>query len=103
MGVATALRAGGPGALFWMWVSALLGMATKYAEGLLAVRFRTVDENGQIAGGPMYYIERGMGSRWIWPVSYTHLDVYKRQRQGRNYYSLRGFPGSAGTLVSGVV
>ena len=66
VGVATALRAGGPGALFWMWVSALLGMATKYAEGLLAVRFRTVDENGQIAGGPMYYIERGMGSRWIW-------------------------------------
>lgn len=66
VGVATALRAGGPGALFWMWVSALLGMATKYAEGLLAVRFRTTDENGQIAGGPMYYIERGMGRNWVW-------------------------------------
>lgn len=66
MGVATALRAGGPGALFWMWVSALVGMATKYAEGLLAVKFRTVDEEGQVAGGPMYYIERGLGKRWIW-------------------------------------
>ena len=66
VGVATALRAGGPGALFWMWVSALLGMATKYAEGLLAVRFRTTDENGQIAGGPMYYIERGLGRNWVW-------------------------------------
>ena len=48
VGVATALRAGGPGALFWMWVSAFLGMATKYAEGLLAVKYRSVDENGQI-------------------------------------------------------
>src|SRR5699024_1550302 len=66
VGVATALRAGGPGALFWMWVSALVGMATKYAEGLLAVKFRTVDENGQVAGGPMYYIERGLGKRWVW-------------------------------------
>ena len=51
VGVATALRAGGPGALFWMWVSAFLGMATKYAEGLLAVKYRSVDENGQICGG----------------------------------------------------
>ena len=52
VGVATALRAGGPGALFWMWVSAFLGMATKYAEGVLAVKYRSVDENGQICGGP---------------------------------------------------
>ena len=64
VGVATALRIGGPGALFWMWVSALLGMATKYAESLLAVRFRTVDENGNCSGGPMYYIERGLGRKW---------------------------------------
>ncbi|MGI6061762.1 MAG: alanine/glycine:cation symporter family protein [Blautia sp.] len=66
VGVATALRVGGPGALFWMWVSAFVGMATKYAEGLLAVKYRTVDENGQIAGGPMYYIQNGMGKKWIW-------------------------------------
>lgn len=66
VGVATALRAGGPGALFWMWVSAFVGMATKYAEGLLAVKYRTVDENGQIAGGPMYYIQNGLGKNWIW-------------------------------------
>jgi len=65
VGVATALRIGGPGALFWMWVSALLGMATKYAESLLAVKYRTIDENGQYAGGPMYYIEKGMGKKWI--------------------------------------
>ena len=65
VGVATALRIGGPGALFWMWVSALLGMATKYAECLLAVKYRTRDENGNYAGGPMYYIEKGMGKKWI--------------------------------------
>lgn len=64
VGVATALRIGGPGALFWMWVSALLGMATKYAESLLAVKYRTRDENGNYAGGPMYYIENGMGKKW---------------------------------------
>ena len=57
VGVATALRIGGPGALFWMWVSAILGMTTKYAEGLLAIKYRTTDENGEIAGGPMYYIQ----------------------------------------------
>lgn len=65
VGVATALRIGGPGALFWMWVSALLGMATKYAECLLAVKYRTRDENGNFSGGPMYYIEKGMGKKWI--------------------------------------
>ena len=66
VGVATALRTGGPGALFWMWVSAFVGMTTKYAEGVLAVKYRTVDENGQIAGGPMYYIQNGLGKNWIW-------------------------------------
>ncbi len=62
-GVATAVVAGGPGAVFWMWVTALLGMATKYAEGLLAVRYRVRDENGNMSGGPMYYIERGLGMK----------------------------------------
>lgn len=66
VGVATALRAGGPGALFWMWVSAFVGMATKYAEGVLAVKYRSTDEKGQICGGPMYYIQNGMGDRWKW-------------------------------------
>ncbi len=60
VGVATAISAGGPGALFWMWISAFFGMATKYAEGVLAIKYRTKDENGQIAGGPMYYIEKGL-------------------------------------------
>ena len=65
VGVATALSDGGPGALFWMWVSAFLGMATKYAESLLAVKYRTIDEKGQYSGGPMYYIEKGLGKKWI--------------------------------------
>ena len=66
VGVATAVCSGGPGALFWMLVAAFFGMATKYAEGLLAVKYRTIDENGHSLGGPFYYIERGMGKRWKW-------------------------------------
>lgn len=64
VGVATAIKLGGPGALFWMWVAAFFGMATKYAEGCLAVKFRDVDEYGNMAGGPMYYIEMGLGKKW---------------------------------------
>lgn len=66
VGVATALRIGGPGAMFWMWVSAVLGMVTKYSESLLAVKYRTTDENNQMAGGPMFYIQNGMGKKYIW-------------------------------------
>ena len=66
VGVATAIGTGGPGALFWMLVAAFFGMATKYAEGLLAVKFRTVGEDGHTLGGPFYYIERGMGPKWKW-------------------------------------
>lgn len=66
VGVATAIVAGGPGALFWMWVAAFFGMATKYAEGLLAIKFRKVAENGHVLGGPFYYIEMGMGLRFRW-------------------------------------
>ena len=65
VGVATAVQAGGPGAIFWMWLVALLGMATKYAECLLAVKYRVRDKNGFMAGGPMYYIERGLGIKWL--------------------------------------
>ena len=64
VGVATAIQTGGPGALFWMWIAAFFGMATKYAEGLLAIRYRTKDDNGHISGGPMYYILHGMGEKW---------------------------------------
>ncbi len=66
VGVATAVCTGGPGALFWMVVTAFFGMATKYSEGLLAVKFRTVDPDGHSLGGPFYYIERGMGKNWKW-------------------------------------
>lgn len=64
VGVATAIAAGGPGALFWMWLAAFFGMATKYAEGVLAIKYRSMDENGQVSGGPMYYIEKGLGKKF---------------------------------------
>ncbi|MBO3443979.1 sodium:alanine symporter family protein [Clostridium sp. CCUG 7971] len=64
VGVATAIKAGGPGALFWMWLAAFFGMATKYAEGLLAIKYRVKDSNGNISGGPMYYIVNGMGEKY---------------------------------------
>jgi len=66
VGVATAIVSGGPGALFWMWIAAFLGMATKYAEGFLAVKYRQIDENNHVLGGPFYYIEKGMGVKWRW-------------------------------------
>ena len=66
VGVATAVCTGGPGALFWMVVAAFFGMATKYSEGLLAVKYRTVDPDGHTLGGPFYYIEKGMGTQWRW-------------------------------------
>lgn len=65
-GVATAIFLGGPGAIFWMWITALLGMATKYAEAVLAVKYREVDELGRHVGGPMYYIRNGLGEKWRW-------------------------------------
>ena len=65
VGVATAVMVGGLGAIFWMWVTALLSMATKYAESLLAVKYRSVDSRGEMAGGPMQYIEKGLGWKWM--------------------------------------
>ena len=66
VGVATALVAGGTGALFWMWIAALVGTATKYSECLLAVKYRVIQKDGHILGGPFYYIEHGMGKKWKW-------------------------------------
>src|SRR5690606_13088671 len=65
-GVATAIAVGGPGALFWMWCTALVGMATKYCEVVLAVHFREKDDRGEHAGGPMYAIKNGLGRKWLW-------------------------------------
>ncbi|OEE65948.1 sodium:alanine symporter [Enterovibrio norvegicus FF-33] len=65
VGVATAIKLGGPGALFWMWMAALFGMATKYAECLLAVKYREQDANGNMLGGPMLYLEKGAGQKWL--------------------------------------
>jgi AGCS family alanine or glycine:cation symporter len=64
-GVATAVSIGGPGAVFWMWITALFGMATKYAEAILAVKYRIKGPNGEFSGGPMYYLERGLGQKWL--------------------------------------
>ncbi len=64
-GVATAIAAGGPGALFWMWITGLFGMATKYSEAVLGVKFRQVDKFGTMSGGPMYYISKGLGWKWL--------------------------------------
>lgn len=64
-GVATAITVGGMGALFWMWVTAIIGMATKFAEAVLAVKYRTMDKRGEMSGGPMYFIERGLNWRWL--------------------------------------
>lgn len=65
VGVATAVGTGGPGAILWMWIAAFVGMATKYAEGFLAIKYRECDENGQMCGGPMYYIEKGTGNKLL--------------------------------------
>lgn len=67
-GVATAIAVGGPGALFWMWLTGLVGMATKYAEAVLAVKYRVEDENGEMSGGPMYYISKGLNKPWLGAV-----------------------------------
>ncbi|MFH4415837.1 MAG: sodium:alanine symporter family protein [Neisseriaceae bacterium] len=65
VGVATAVVLGGPGSIFWMWITALLGMATKYAEAVLAVKYRVIDSQGHVCGGPMYYIQNGLGKKWL--------------------------------------
>ncbi|WP_156291718.1 alanine/glycine:cation symporter family protein [Oceanobacillus salinisoli] len=65
VGVATAVILGGPGAVFWMWITALVGMATKYSEALLAVKYRVTNNKGEMSGGPMYYLEKGLGQKWL--------------------------------------
>ncbi len=64
-GVSTAVALGGPGAIFWMWMTGLVGMATKYSESFLAVKYRQFNEEGEISGGPMYYLEHGLGQKWL--------------------------------------
>ena len=109
VGVATAVSTGGAGALFWMEIAALFGMATKYAEGLLAIKYRTKDHNGNILGGPFYYIENGMGKKWKWLAKmFAFFGVFAgimgigtfTQINGitsavRNYFD----PGSANTIT----
>ena len=84
VGVATAIVAGGPGALFWMWIAALVGTATKYSECLLAVKYRVVAEDGHIIGGPFYYIENGMGKR----TSISEFTCQNRGGKGVKCYKI---------------
>lgn len=65
VGVATAVVLGGPGAVFWMWLTAFFGMATKYAEAILTVKYRVENSKGEMSGGPMYYLERGLNAKWL--------------------------------------
>src|SRR5690625_4730572 len=65
VGVATAVVLGGPGAVFWMWLAGFFGMATKYGEAILAVKYRVKDSRGEMAGGPMYYLEHGLKQKWL--------------------------------------
>ena len=75
VGVATAIVSGGPGALFWMWVAAIVGTATKYAECLMAVKYRVVEKDGHVIGGTFYYIENGMGKQFKWLAKYLQYSV----------------------------
>ena len=80
-GVAGAIAIGGPGAVFWMWVSALLGMCTKFAEVILAVHFRERNEHGDLVGGPMYYIKNGLGKKWHWLAVVFQLHMVRLPEQ----------------------
>ena len=75
-GVAGALTLGGPGAIFWMWIAALVGMATKYAEITLAIRYRERNSTGDWVGGPMYYIKNGLGKKWLWLGSLSLIHIF---------------------------
>jgi AGCS family alanine or glycine:cation symporter len=91
-GVAGAIAVGGPGAVFWMWIIAIFGIATKYAEAVLAVKFRETDGSGNHVGGPMYYIRNGLGSQWsCWPAS--ALEMVFRPSKCRQHSRPLGFQG----------
>ena len=87
VGVATAIMLGGPGAVFWMVLAACFGMATKYAEGLLAVKFRVDKGGGRFLGGPFYYIENGMGKKWKWLGTVCIFRVLCRRAGNRYHYT----------------
>ena len=91
-GVAGAIAIGGPGAIFWMWVSALFGMCTKYAEVTLAVHYREINANGELVGGPMYYIKNGLGKKWhlaglsVRSIRRAHCIRYRQRHTGQHYH-----------------
>ncbi|MEP6342045.1 MAG: alanine/glycine:cation symporter family protein [Maricaulaceae bacterium] len=103
VGVATAIGIGGPGAVFWMWIVAILGITTKYAESLLAVHFRTQDKAGAYVGGPMYYIERGMGPKWKWlAVTFACGALFAAFVTG-NMIQANAVAGAVSTATAGMV
>lgn len=102
VGVAAAILAGGPGAVFWMWVMACVGMATKYASCTLAVHYRRVDENGETAGGPMHFIERGMGSKFKWLAILFALFTAVASFGIGNMFQINSMVAAVNELVYGV-
>ncbi|MGP0566848.1 MULTISPECIES: alanine/glycine:cation symporter family protein [unclassified Nitrospina] len=107
-GVATAVALGGPGAVVWMWITALFGMATKYSEGFLAVRFRTTNARGEISGGPMYYLEEGLGWRWLGVVfafagAIAAFGIGNMVQANTTAEAIVGVAGVSRTVVGGVL
>ncbi|MBM7649312.1 AGCS family alanine or glycine:cation symporter [Bacillus ectoiniformans] len=109
-GVATAITLGGPGAIFWMWVVGLLGMATKYAEALLAMKYRVKNANGEYSGGPMYYIERGLGRKFKWlAVAFAFFGAFAALGIGNSVQSntiadvMSNFLGINGWITGGIL
>lgn len=101
VGVAAAILAGGPGAVFWMWITALAGMATKFTSCTLAVHYRRVDERGEAHGGPMHYIELGMGSRWKWLAAAYALFTLVASFGIGNMFQASNVVSSLGNLLPG--
>ena len=90
VGVAAAIALGGPGAVFWMWMTALVGMATKYSEAVLAIKYREVDADGRYVGGPMYYIKNGLGRHWAWLGFTVRLLRHHRRLRHRQHVPGQG-------------
>ena len=107
-GVSVAVALGGPGAIFWMWLTGLVGMATKYCEGFLAVKFRQVNHKGEISGGPMYYLEHGLGQKWLGMCfaffgAMAAFGIGNMVQANTTVHALNGSMGVSSILVGGVM
>ncbi|MCB1070856.1 MAG: sodium:alanine symporter family protein, partial [Kiritimatiellae bacterium] len=101
VGVAAAILTGGPGAVFWMWITAMVGMATKFTSCTLAVHYRRIDESGEAHGGPMHFIELGMGSQWKWLAVLFAVFTAVASFGIGNMFQANNVAAAVNTLVSG--